>query len=317
MHMYIVTDIGGTFVRFGLYEKETIQHIQKYKVSDYPNFETALDLYLRDAGLGRMKILMATAAYNHEGIWKFVNQNPWEIDPRALAKNGYDIAHIINDFEAASWGLLTLDDKDLEVIQEGVVPEDLRTQCLLGPGTGLGLGYVIHTKSGAHVQKTHGGHMPLACISEDQWFIAQTVKHITPDAPIPVFEDVVSGPGMLNIYRAVCKAHGRLPGFKKVQDLLEHPDDMCVKDTLSLFHEYLGLFAANAVITGHAYDGLYLTGGVIDRLYDKKLFDKESFLATFLLDCVDSVRAELEQTPIYKITDPYLSFRGLVKAYHA
>lgn len=312
--MKVLADIGGTFARFAFFENGKIEHIQKYKAAEHKSFEGALEIYLRESGLPRAPLLIATAAYPDEaGVWRFVNDNPWTIDVAALKSKGWPVEIILNDFEAATWSLTGLRAEDLETLQAGT-PQD-GNRCLMGPGTGLGLGYLIDTAHGPHVQRTHGGHMPVSCLNDEQWFIAQTVKQLHKEVRVPVFENFVSGPGLIYIYRAVCFAYDKPSPLKLPEELLEHAqEDECVQDAIMFFHEYLGLFAATAVVTGHAYKGLYLTGGILDRLIEKELFVPEAFLRSFLVGGVDSVKTALERTPVYHVKTPYLPLSGLIEA---
>ncbi len=281
--MKIVCDIGGTFARFGLVQNGMVEKICKYKAAGFADFQTALGQYARDQGIEtKTPLRIATAAYADEnGAWRFVNNNPWIIEPQKIKAEGWDIEVILNDFEAATWALCNLKDVDINVLKAGRAQND--TKCLLGPGTGLGLGY-LH---GGAVQKTHGGHMPAAAVSEEQW---QAVQDIYKGVPV-VFEDLVSGPAL--------------------QELRARYDD---KKALRLFHEFFGVFAANAVITGHAYGGLYLTGGVLENLIAESAFDFATFEKWFCIRGVASVQNALEHTPIIHITYPYPALKGLLNA---
>ena len=79
------------------------------------------------------------------------------IDPAKLKQDGWDVELILNDFEASVWALLKLQDGDIETLKEADGASSAK--CLLGPGTGLGLGY-LQGGDEIFVQKTHGGHMP-------------------------------------------------------------------------------------------------------------------------------------------------------------
>lgn len=308
--MFVVADIGGTFVRLAQVEQGTIDRIQKYEVSDFETFNDALAAYctLHNAdSAGRLRI--ATAGYEDEGVWKFVNHNPWHVDPQSLKEEGWDIEIILNDFEAATWSLTALEDKDVEVIKDAQGASN--THCLIGPGTGLGLAYL--NKQSQFVQKTHGGHMSAAAISEEQWIVIRAVRRQRPEKAV-VYENLVSGPGLLNIYNAICLINGLQPVAKTPEDLLDHLDREHVKDAIRLFHEFFGNFAAMAVVTGNAYGGLYLTGGVIPRLKDAGVLDIELFKNAFHIEAVDSVKRDLEATPIFILKDPYPALKGLLHA---
>ena len=68
------------------------------------------------------------------------------------------------------------------------------------------------------------------------------------------------------------------------------------------------------MITGHAYGGLYLTGGVLERLIEKSLFDIEHFKDFFHLDIVDGVKRPLHDTPIHYVAYSYPALKGLMHA---
>ncbi len=315
----IVTDIGGTFVRFGVAEDGQITAIEKYEVMDFETFESALDHYVREAGVPDVKALrIATAGYEDQGVWRFVNVNPWRIDPVRLAAQGWRIECILNDFEAATWGVLGLEAGDV-IPLNGAKAGAGQTCCLLGPGTGLGLGYLVRTGH-PFVQKTHGGHVPVSCVSAEQWDIVARIASAEGrclESGI-VFETLVSGAGLYRIYQAVCARAGLSVLVSAPEMLLESADMEEVREALRLFHEFLGLFAAQAVVTGHAYGGVYLTGGVLDRLVAAGLFDDRAFKKYFILEGqVSSVKRDLQATPVLYVAKPYLALHGLMEAAHA
>ncbi len=308
--MFIVADIGGTFVRFGQVDQDTVQDVQKYEVKDFESFDAALIAYSTLQNIdkaGRLRI--ATAGYEDEGVWKFVNNNPWHINPQSLKEAGWDIEIILNDFEAATWSLLSLKDQDIKTLKQASGAST--TQCLVGPGTGLGLAYLHHKPE--FVQKTHGGHMPATAMCEEQWIVLQAVRRQFPNKAV-VFENLVSGPGIMHIYNAICLINGLSPQAENPEDLIDNLDHAHVQTALRLFHEFFGHFAATAVITGNAYGGLYLTGGVVQRLLDADVFDFDTFKNAFHIDAVDSVRRDLEATPILMLKDPYPALKGLLNA---
>ena len=306
--MTILVDIGGTYARFAL---QSAPHaVEKFTAGDFKSFEDALAAFCNKAGIhDKPPLLIATAAYPDGALWRFVNRNSWVIDPAALKKQGWDVEPILNDFEAATWGLLGLESGDQEILQKGVTNNDL-PQCLAGPGTGLGLGYLIPAGGSYHVQRTYGGHMLAAGLTDEHTRIIAGVQALKTDGTIPVFENFVSGLGLVNIYQAV---GGKK--FKTPEEMFENIGDPQVSDSMRLFHEFFGLFAQTAVVTGHAYGGLYLTGGVLDKLAAAKRFDFDLFRKFFVLPGVSSVRRALEETPVIRVTYPYLTLKGLVKAH--
>lgn len=305
--MKVLVDIGGTYVRFAVVEDHVPAQQCKYRVDEYESFEAALAQYCTEIGISENPaLLISLAAHCHDdGLWRFVNRNEWVIDPAR-----HEVAVILNDFEAATWGLIGLAAEDHTVLKEGDDRFAGHGKCLLGPGTGLGLGYLRDRQ----VQASLGGHMPAAALTEEQWMVLQAVQRVKDRKCIPVFEDVVSGPGLLNLYKAVCLISGRPSQAQRTAHVLENAGNADADAAIRLFHEFFGLCAANAVVTGDAYGGLYLMGGVFDRLCEAKLFDFACFEKFFVVDVVDSVRHALGATPVHHITEPNLSFKGLIKA---
>jgi len=277
--MLLLCDIGGTYVRFAIEQGGEPAQIEKYSVAEYPDLQSAISYYTETKNIQYDTIRIATAGYKDGGIWKFVNENKWHIDPKAVG----NVELILNDFEAATWSLL--DNGNQKVLKAGQGAG--ASKCLLGPGTGLGLGYLHHTPQGPYAQKTHGGHIPIASLNDEHGKVIKTLRKSYNG--VLVFENIVSGPGL--------------------QTLRQHFDE---ETALRLFHEFLGVFAATVTVTGNAYSGLYLTGGVIESLMNDNLFDFKAFEAAFCIDVAASVKRDLNATPITYLTDPYPALKGLI-----
>lgn len=323
--MIILADIGGTYARFGLAEEGKLKYdadtIKKYEVSAFPTFMDALKAYLDHQSCDSTKIMIATAAYSEtNSIWRFTNNNPWIIDLKDIQAQGFQIELILNDFEAATWALPFLKDSDAKQLSPSQDDHDIDdvaaeqySRCLAGPGTGLGLGFLHPDMSGNwSVNKTHGGHMPAVAMNDEQWQIIQTVKAQN-DYDVIVFEYLISGFGLLNIARAVCALENSDERFELPADVL-NSQSLQAQRTLRLFHEFFGLFCTNAVITGHAYGGLYLMGGVLDHIvradkFDWPIFESYVFSAP---KASEQVFNAITQIPIFYVEETHLAFRGLL-----
>lgn len=270
--MMIVSDIGGTYVRFAQVIDGQPEHIVKYAASEFQDFKAALEHYCAEQGVEAGEVLIAAAGARDGDQWKITNNPDWRIDLTAI-----NITIALNDFEAGTYALPVLESSDLKTLKTGVKNDN--SLCLLGPGTGLGLGY-FHPP--ATVQKTHGGHMPITTVTDEQWDVVKAFRD--KKGALVVFEDIVSG------------------------------QNDFAKTNPKLFHEFLGLFAAQSVIHGHAYGGLYFTGGIIEGLMAEDAFDFDTFEQYFCLDAVPCVKEDLQNTPIHIITDPYPALKGLIHA---
>ena len=303
--MAILCDIGGTYARVAKADGGALRDVQKFAAADFASLEAALAKY----SAGKAPLRIATAAYpDTDGRWRFVNQNKWVIDPTALKKAGWPVEIILNDFEAATWALTDLPPAAQKTIK-AAPPRPGFAKILLGPGTGLGLGYLHQTPAGFFVQRTHGGHIPAAAITDEQ---ADVIAHLGKNSLI-VFENLVSGPGLLNLYKAQCALTGKSCAADRAQHVLDDAQSTEGKNAIRLFTEFLGIIAATATVCGHAYGGLYLTGGMLQRLSEKNLFDAKHFLKFFVLNAVESVRHDLDQTPVCHVTEENPALLGLLK----
>ena len=278
--MTIICDIGGTYIRCAQEQSGQPVHIRKYNVAAFSNLSAALERYQADTSLTeRGALRLAYAGYHGGDLETLYGSESW-LNPADLKSAGWNIETALNDFEAAAWALPHYKSSELTAFkgdaQQG-------TLCLMGPGTGLGLAFVRD----GDVHITTGGQMPIACASDEQFAV---IKEICADAPM-VFESLVSGPGLQKL--RMLKNEG---------------------DALRLFHEFFGLCAANAVITGHALDGLYLSGGVMESLMADGLFDFALFEKWFCLKGVPATEEALGTIPVFHVKDPYPALKGLVHA---
>jgi len=304
----ILADIGGTHARFTLLEKGTIKNPEKRAVNDFPDIETALRDYAPDC----KNLMIATAAQpDDKNIWHMANNDKWVINPDLLKQNGWHLKIIMNDFAASARGALA--DSTLITLRAGHA-DDKSPCAIIGPGTGLGLAYMIPLpRKKWHIQQTCGAHMMATTMTDEQHTITKLTRRLYTDQRIITFEDVASGRALPFLYGAVCMHNGVSPVFETTQDILGHADNIQVMQTLRLFHEFLGLFAHNVVVTGHTFGGLYLDGGITQRLYKAGLFDMDTFIKFMMPRVTPMVRKRLEAVPIHMVNDPFVALRGLAE----
>jgi glucokinase len=310
--MNVLVDIGGTYARFALEAGGKPVQMKKYAAADFETFESALARYLSEAGAKRDPALfIATAAHPDErNVWRFVNKNKWVLDVAALG----NVEIIMNDFEAATWGLIGLTDQ--KILKTGK-ENRIAPRVLIGPGTGLGLGYLIPAGKGFDVRGTQGGHLATAALNDEHTRVLRAVDKIKGRDCLNVYEDVVSGPGLYNLYAALCDLSEEERVAKDAGEMIALGNSLAMRDALRLFHEFFALFAATVAVGAGAYGGLYLAGGVLDRLMEKNLFDYAHFEKFFAGNYVPSVKKALDQTPIVYAFDPHLALSGLIRAANA
>jgi len=304
----VLADIGGTHARFARLDQGGPSGMEKYPVADFPTFEDALRHY---AGTAGGTLYMATAAWPHaDGIWRFARDGRWEISLPALERSGWHIGWIGNDFAASARGAAALGPGGLYGVQDGIPGDTPRGRCaVLGSGTGLGLAYV----EGDHVQETYGGHMDIPHRTDEQNSIVKLAGRIKDNERPISAEDLIRGPGLALLHGAVSLVHGRKGDKATPEDILANRALFPFSDTLRLYHEFLGLFAHQAAIYGHAFAGLYLDGGVLHRLIESGAFDKAAFLNSFIGDPLPLIKRRLETMKISIVTDPFVALHGLAE----
>ena len=182
---------------------------------------------------------------------------------------------VINDFTSLALSLPALKPSDLRAIGGGA-PLVGQTIGLLGPGTGLGVSGLISDGQGNYTALAgEGGHVTLAPSDDREAallsILRKTYSHVSA-------ERVLSGPGLVNLYNAVCTLEGKgaraLDPADVTDAAIARSDAQCVL-AIEYFTRFLGGVAGNLALTLGSLGGMYLGGGIVPRLghaFDDALF---------------------------------------------
>jgi glucokinase len=138
---------------------------------------------------------------------------------------------------------------------------------LIGPGTGLGVSGLLPTADGRYCALSgEGGHVTLAASDEREAVLLSLLRrrfgHISA-------ERLLSGPGLVELYRVSCELHGRTSIDMTPAEVSlaagSATDPDCVASA-NYFSALLGTVAGNLTLTLGARGGLYIGGGVVPRL---------------------------------------------------
>ena len=122
---------------------------------------------------------------------------------------------LLNDFEALAWSLpasrrlTTCADR-----RRAPVP-NLQVKIVLGPGTGLGMAHIAHPCRSGGWMPIPGemGHITLPVVTQPRNWPSRT--RIMGRTNLPRSEDVLTGAGLLALYRAIADAaHARDTGSR-------------------------------------------------------------------------------------------------------
>ncbi|MGH8033370.1 MAG: glucokinase [Luteimonas sp.] len=281
----LLADIGGTNARFALADPGAempllLDSVGEYKVADYPSLGDAARQYLQDgaasahAGAGISRGVFAVAGRVDGDIARITN-HPWVISrSRTCSALGFERLELINDFAAQSMAILLLRNDDVAVLGgTGWTPvQDASTSAgrdaiyaVIGPGTGLGVGVLVVRDGQAWPLETEGGHVSFAPGTPEEIAI---LERLSGQFGRVSNERLICGPGLVSIHRALSEIVGEDPGPMKPADINARAadgDPRCMR-TVDLFCAIFGAIAGDLVLTTGAWDGVFLTGGLVPKM---------------------------------------------------
>lgn len=306
-------DIGGTRARFGLQTApgRSIEGVTQYLCADFEGVEEAIHHYLdarsvqcvRAAAIG-----VATPVTADEIV---MTNSPWRFSQARLRANlGLDRLAVINDFAAQALSLPHLTGDDLEALSHGTAVSHA-PRIVVGPGTGLGLAALVGGAAGPRqVVAGEGGHCSLAPVTDEQ---ADVLAYLRRQFDHVSAERVVSGQGLVNLYRAAAHLEGHRPNDFAPADVVAAASvsgDRASKRALRLFTEFLGGYVGSQALSFGARGGVYLTGGVLGHVKDQ--IDLELLLRHFTAK--GRFATYLQSIPIWFIQTQHSALRGALAA---
>ncbi|MDE2149224.1 MAG: glucokinase [Gammaproteobacteria bacterium] len=273
----LVVDIGGTNARFGLAipgkdGRPLLVAIREFITADFGSLAQAALCYLAEtAQPPPERIVIAVASVVTGDEIKMTN-NVWSFSTQALAGElGVAKVRVINDFAAVGMAIPQLMPHELRPV--GPLPLSAvagagagdRHFSVVGPGTGLGVSRLLLHEGRPIVLETEGGHIGFAPQGAYEIAILEFLRRRYSRVSV---ERLVCGPGLQNLYRAVCAVDGAAETAaapEQITAAAERGDAAC-RRAVELFCAILGGFAGDVVLMHGAWNGLYLGGGITVKL---------------------------------------------------
>ncbi len=305
----LIADIGGTNARFALVVPgEDPKHALVLPCIDYAGPAEAARAYLHRVAPGCQPARAAFAVAGPvAGDHVAMTNHPWRFSAREVRDRlGAEHLDVVNDFTAVALSVPRLKAQDLVNVGGGAPIPDMPIAAL-GPGTGLGMSGLIPSSGGFTALVTEGGHatMPAADDRESQvldW-LRGLFDHVSA-------ERVLSGPGLVNLYSALCELDGKepepMPPDQVSSQAIDGSCPICA-EALAMFFAMLGTVAGNFALSLGARQGVYIAGGIVPRL-------KDAFLRSRFRDRFEAkgrFRPYLAAIPIHLIVHRYPAFLGL------
>jgi len=307
----LIADIGGTNARFALRRPGRAPvRFRSLPTRDYPRLAEAARTYLAlaapDEPPRRAAIAVASPV---TGDRVRLTNRDWSFSRAALRRAlGLDSLTVINDFVAIAHAVPRLRAADWTGVGGG--PGDRRAPiALIGPGTGLGVALLVPDGGRYIPVATEGGHVTLAAAdSEEAAIVAELSKRFSHVSA----ERVLSGPGLVNLYRAVAALRGRpapLADPAAITEAALDGSDAVAAATLEAFCGFLGGAAGDLALTTGARGGVYIAGGIVPRFAHR--LARTSFRRRF--EAKGRFRSWLAPIPVRVITREQPALLGLCR----
>lgn len=301
-------DVGGTNARLAIVEigegRATILSQATYASPAFPGLGPIIQRFLGETGARVDRACFGVPGPVVDGRVRTPNL-AWLLDARELASHsGLGHVTLINDFTAVGHGVGWLAPDDVVTLRPGE-PRPFGQQVLIGAGTGMGVGFRVHDGTRWHVVASEGGHALFAPRTDDEWALARWLRE---KYQHPSWERVVSGPGLVNVYRFLVDSGGAESGA--VRELMTREDPAAVISTLGVscgdplcrraLELFLGAYGAAAgtyAVAGVATGGVFLAGGIAPRLVS--LLKDGPFIEGFL--GAGTQRLLTERVPLHVI----------------
>ncbi|AWV07144.1 glucokinase [Marilutibacter maris] len=274
----LVADIGGTNARFALADADATtplvdDSLRTYEADRFPSLADAATHYLTQAGAAVDEAVIAVAGPLEDGQARITNL-PWVIRASQLRDTlGLRRLSLVNDFVAQAMAVTALSAAD--VVPIGDVPARAlpsgdrhgrdRSYAIIGPGTGLGVGGLLRRDGRYCPVESEGGHTGFAPESDEE---IEVLRRLRARFGRISNERLVSGAGLSNLHHALAQIEGHAGeplAPAQVSLGAERGDPLCLR-AVALFCRIFGAAAGDTVLTLGAWDGAYLTGGLVPHL---------------------------------------------------
>ncbi len=314
MNHYLVGDIGGTNARLGLVTAEgnEVFGIEQMSNKDYPSLVDVINDYLSKAQciVQPKKACFAVASPVSSDQINFTN-NSWSFSIQNLKSQlGLEYLKVINDFEGIARSIPYLGAREVFKVGGGeAIPH--QPIAILGPGTGLGMAALVPALPKAFPLATEGGHASFAATDAVEEHILHFLRA---QLSFVSNEDMLSGMGIINTYRALCDYHKQKVLYSDAAEIfnlaLDKKDHIC-RETLERFCMILGSVAGDYALQVGAKGGVYIAGGIVPRIKD--FLAQSRFRERFVSK--GRFRSYLEAVPVYVVIAPQPGLIGAASVF--
>jgi glucokinase len=315
--MLLAGDIGGTKTDLAVFNAEHGPRApiaqRRFASADYPSLEAIAAEYIAAVDLPVTHACFAVAGPVVGGQATLTNL-PWLVDEATLqAACRIEYVSLLNDVEAMATAIPHLGPGDLRTLREGT-PVPGGSIALIAPGTGLGEAFLTWDGTRYHAHASEGSHVDFgpttaleselldysrACwgrVSYERVCAGQSIPHLYDF--LRDRGDVEESPGLRG---ALAGLRDRTPPIMAAALDPQAPDPLC-RAALELFVAILGSKAGNFALTVLATGGVYIAGGIAQRILPFATGEGRQFLSNF--ETKGRLSPVLARVPIHVIIEP-------------
>lgn len=273
----LVGDIGGTHARFALCEGEPQKRPRLFDptvlaCADYPSLAAAIGSYLDGLPQARKPRRAALAiAGPVTGDRIAMTNHPWNFSLEEVRHTlGLQGLCALNDYNSVSLALPYLTSSDVMPIGDfdpAAIHMPTHAMGIIAPGTGLGIGGLLRDGGASLALSSEGGHIGFAPNDKTELEIARILLSRFGRVSN---ERLLSGPGLRNLYEALCIIRGCEASSGDARDIaaraLAGTDAIC-RETLERFCAILGSAAGDLALMLFA-DVIFIGGGIVPQMID-------------------------------------------------
>ena len=319
-HSLLVADLGEETSILGYFTvKDGCVFLQKEEIVNTHNFENFVELVNHFClnhqleNINRIVVSLPGFVLNGKSHPKRLH---WELDAEEIkSKLKVDKVRLINDLEAAAYGLAGVSDEQLITIFQpnGIQPKG--NMAVIAPGNGLGESGLFFDGDYLRPFATEGGHCEFSPRTNIEVDFYQFLNHIY---GIVTWEHVLSKHGMYNIYRFLrdVKKHPEpewLHDYFYQGDFCQQLFNAAAEENVSIcqitietYLEFLAREANSLALKLKATGGLILAGELPILL--KKHISWDSFYDQFKIS--DKMENLLKEIPIHIVNNHKISLYG-------
>jgi glucokinase len=266
----IAADIGGTHARFALAElapgeRPRFGTMRKYRTREAAGLAEVWAKFAEESGAPLPRAAAIAVAAPIEGDTLTFMNSDWRIDRHGMnAQLGLDRLTLLNDFGAVAHCVSIMEpDALVPLCGPGDLPAD-GIVTVLGPGTGLGVAILDRRGGAVSVIETEAAHIGFCPLDPEEEELSDAIAARYGRASV---ERIVSGPGLIDIYRFLGGDGYDPDKAGLLWDAATAGADPLAEKALGILVRCFGA-AAGDIALAHGAMGIAVTGSLAGRIAD-------------------------------------------------